>query len=628
MSIHNWLHYLRSALTPGKRLRKTRRRDAQRFMPTCLLIESLEDRRLLTFVPAVNYPVGASPQEVVSADFNNDSILDVAYIDGGVSVLLGNADGTFQAAITSPTGNRPSSMAVGDFNGDGNLDLATADDNYFNFLNSVDVTVLLGNGNGTFGAPTGYEASYGNNDGVLSLTVADFNGDGKLDIAAGSYDHQGSGSDSGYVGVLLGTGAGTFGTPQLGGGIVNWTSDLVAADFNADGKLDLAAPLNGYIEVALGDGNGMFGYSYLYDSSNNGSSIVAADFNADGKVDLAAGGNSSVSVLLGNGNGYFGTAQTYNAGSGFLSDLAVADFNGDGKLDLIASNSSNGTVSVLLGTGAGPFTPPVTVAVGSSPQGVAVGDLNGDGRADAAAANAGSNTVSVLLNDGTWPVTPLLGIGDVTLTEGNTGTASATFTVSLSAASTGPVTVAYATGNGTATAGSDYQAASGTLNFVPGGPLTQTITVLVNGDRLGEPNETFSVNLSQATNAFISDGLGAGTIVDNEPLISISDVTKAEGSVGQKTLFTFTVTLSAAYDQAVTMSFRTVNGAATSGSDYVAKTGTLTFAPGETTKTITIEVKGDSKREANEVFYLDLFDNSSNSQFTKKRGLGTILNDD
>lgn len=77
------------------------------------------------------------------------------------------------------------------------------------------------------------------------------------------------------------------------------------------------------------------------------------------------------------------------------------------------------------------------------------------------------------------------------------------------------------------------------------------------------------------------------------------------------------------------MSYRTVNGTAkTSDSDYVAKSGTLTFAPGETTKTITIEVKGDNKREGNETFYLDLFANSGNSQFTKSRGTGTILNDD
>jgi len=106
-------------------------------------------------------------------------------------------------------------------------------------------------------------------------------------------------------------------------------------------------------------------------------------------------------------------------------------------------------------------------------------------------------------------------------------------------------------------------------------------------------------------------------------------VSRIEGKKGQTTLLTFTVTLSAAYDQPVTLSYRTTDGTATTkDSDYVAKTGTLTFAPGETTKTITIEVKGDNKREGNEAFYLDLYELSSNGVFTKSRGTGTILNDD
>jgi hypothetical protein len=93
--------------------------------------------------------------------------------------------------------------------------------------------------------------------------------------------------------------------------------------------------------------------------------------------------------------------------------------------------------------------------------------------------------------------------------------------------------------------------------------------------------------------------------------------------------FVFTVSLSAAYDQPVTMSFRTVTGTATtSDGDYIAKSGRLTFNPGETTKTITIEVNGDNKKESDETFYLGLFGNSSNSLFTKIRGIGTILNDD
>ena len=215
----------------------------------------------------------------------------------------------------------------------------------------------------------------------------------------------------------------------------------------------------------------------------------------------------------------------------------------------------------------------------------------------------------------------------MTVTEGNTGTVAATFRVTLSAASTKTVTVAYATANGTATAGSDYQSASGTLTFAPG-ETTKTFNVLIKGDRLAEPNETFVVNLGSPTRATIADGQAVGTIIDDEPRISISDVTKSEGKKNQTTQFTFTVTLSAAYDQAVTMSFQTVDGTAKSGEDYVAKTGTLTFAPGETTKTITIVVNGDSKKEADETFYLDLFGNSSNSLFSKSRGIGTILNDD
>jgi hypothetical protein len=161
------------------------------------------------------------------------------------------------------------------------------------------------------------------------------------------------------------------------------------------------------------------------------------------------------------------------------------------------------------------------------------------------------------------------------------------------------------------------------------GETTKTIEIQVIGDHVPESNEVFVVDLSSATNAAILDSQGTVNVVDDEPRISISDVAKYESKKGKTTQFSFTVMLSAPYDQPVTMSFRTVNGTAkTNDGDYVAKIGTLTFRPGETTKTITIEVKGDSKREANETFYLDLFGLSSNALFTKNRGIGTILNDD
>lgn len=224
--------------------------------------------------------------------------------------------------------------------------------------------------------------------------------------------------------------------------------------------------------------------------------------------------------------------------------------------------------------------------------------------------------------------TPFVHVDDVTITEGNSGMRTAEFTVRLSQASSQTVTVTFATANGSAAAGSDYRATSGTVTFAPG-QLFQSISVPVVGDRLGEPNETFVVNLTSASNAVIADGQAVGTIADDEPRISISDVTKQEGKKGQTTLFTFTVSLSVAYDQAVTLSFLTADGTAkTSNSDYVAKSGTITFAPGETTRTITISVKGDSKREGDESFFVDLLGNSTNSLFSKRRGTGWILNDD
>lgn len=584
----------------------TRRQPIRHRRPTERIgVEALEDRSVPAFLAPVDYPVAgfAAVRNIVTADFNGDGRLDLATsaFDQGVpklSVLLGNGDGTFQPARTSSAAASYSwALAVADFNADGKPDLAT------------DGGVHLGSGDGTFG----YALPIPSYFYLLGDAIAagDLNSDGKVDLAGVAAFWDGGEGFSGSVAVCLGNGDGTFADPWHTWADYVEPKSVGLADFNGDGKLDVTSALG----VMLGNGDGTLIGSPLPDAGG----VDAADFNGDGKPDLVAG----TFIQLGNGDGTFRRGGTYTDVPGYI---AIADFNGDGNADLAKTWD---VMEIILGNGDGTMRTPSTPADSHVGNAFVAADFNGDGLADLVT-NPGHSAFSVLINDGNWPPlgAPSMTIGDRTVTEGNTGTRTATLTVTLSAASTQTITVAWTTANGTAAAGSDYQAASGTL-MIPAGQTTGTITILVTGDRLGEPIETFTVNLSSPTNATIADGQGVGTIMDDEPRVSISDVTKAEGRKGQTTLFTFTVTLSDAYDQAVTMSYRTVNGTANaSDNDYAARTGTLTFAPGETTKTITIEVKGDGKREADEYFYLDLFGNGTNSLFTKSRGTGTILNDD
>jgi hypothetical protein len=222
---------------------------------------------------------------------------------------------------------------------------------------------------------------------------------------------------------------------------------------------------------------------------------------------------------------------------------------------------------------------------------------------------------------------PSLVINNVTVTEGNTGSVNASFTVLLSAVSGRAVTVAYATANATATLGVDYTAASGTLTFNPG-TTSQTVVVPVLGDTRDEPTETFNVNLSGATNSTINDPLGVGTITDNDPTptLVINNVSVTEGNSGTTTA-TFTVTLSAASGQTVTVNFATANFTASAPSDYVARSGTLTFAAGTTTQTIAITINGDTSDESNETYRVNL-SGATNATISDSQGTGTIVNND
>ncbi len=228
------------------------------------------------------------------------------------------------------------------------------------------------------------------------------------------------------------------------------------------------------------------------------------------------------------------------------------------------------------------------------------------------------------------PVPPSLSVADASVTEGNSGTSDLAFTVTLSAAATSPVTVAYATANGTATAGSDYAASAGTLTFAAG-ETSKVVHVQVTGDTVVEANESLTLSLSSPNGATIAHGTATGTIVNDDtaplPTLSIGDSSFAEGSAVAPGHGAFTVTLSAAATAPVAVHFATADGTATAGSDYVAQSGTLTFAPGETQKTITVAAIGDATVEPNEGFTVTLA-SPVGATIAHGSGAGTIVNDD
>ncbi|MCX5672131.1 MAG: hypothetical protein NTU94_12505 [Planctomycetota bacterium] len=224
-----------------------------------------------------------------------------------------------------------------------------------------------------------------------------------------------------------------------------------------------------------------------------------------------------------------------------------------------------------------------------------------------------------------------LSISDVALSEGNSGTTPAVFTVSLSAMSASTITVNYATAAGTATSPADFTNVPSTvLTFAPN-ETVKTVTVQVKGDTLFEADEKFYVNLSNAVNATIADNQGTCTIVNDDapPDLSINDVTLSEGNFST-TSFTFRITLSTAIGRNVTVIYVTRNGTAVAPSDYTAvSAGSTVFAPGGLLyKDITIAVAGDTLTEPDEIFYVDINPSPANYNIVKGMGIGTIANDD
>ena len=352
-----------------------------------------------TFLPATNYVAGHpwAPYRIAAAPLEPDSepSLVVSTI-AGTYVLVNSGNGTFKAAL----GYEPVSTGavLTDLNGDGNTDLVVAG----SFLDSggaEGVTILLGKGNGIFVSPTAYVAA----PNLSGITIGDFNGDGIPDLAA-------TGDDGGPLAILLGRGNGVFSPPVFYNNIASELGYVASGDFNRDGKMDLAVVTNytkphPRLQVLLGNGNGSFTLGHTYTIPAGFAWLTVADFNGDGKLDIAVGGATEVEILLGNGDGTFKRKSVY---PGSLQ-VAVGDFNGDGKLDFAVANSSNSGISIYLGRGNGVFTNAANYSVPFFTDAVAVGDFNNDGKLDLVAGESprdgGGNLQMFLGNgDGTFQI--------------------------------------------------------------------------------------------------------------------------------------------------------------------------------------------------------------------------------
>ncbi|MEH1771542.1 beta strand repeat-containing protein [Nostoc sp.] len=642
-----------------------------------------------TFNSATQFDVGTNPHSVTVGDFNKDSKLDLAMANSdsnNVSVLLGNGDGTFKPATNFNVGLNPVSVTVIDFNGDGKSDLAVANAD----SNTVSVllgngTGSFGNATNFDVGTTPYAVTGGDfdKDGKSDLAVANsesknvsvlLNNPAEFNVPVPPqpilineilFDPPSTDSPKEYI-ELRGTPGATLapGTYLVGiegdsgssnPGNVQDIFDLSGKKFGSNGLLVLLQKGNTYavnpqanVLTNTGSGAGWgsgasssighTGQSGATDIENNSVSFfliqsTAAptlsndiDSNDDGIADGTVYSNwtvlDSVSVLDGTST----TDRAYSSivfrkgstGGSVPANATVVDTSFIPGYVGRSSNTTGSTASDWVGSLISGTAPNLTLGTGTntSPGNFAGQPLNHIGDTNFAPPANVNYAIST--------ATP-------TLNEGNTASKTVTFTVTRSGNTAIASTVNYAL-DGTATFGTDYNtikvagatgAVSGALIFAAG-ETTKIITLNVLGDKTTELDETINLTLSHP-NQTVAIAPATVTILDddNAPTISILDKSGNEGSGN----LVFTVKLSNASTNVITVAYNTSNDTAIAGVDYTAVTGSLTFNPGVITQTISAPILNDFIAESSERFFVNLI-NPTNASIADNQAIATITDND
>ncbi|HEX8847310.1 MAG TPA: Calx-beta domain-containing protein [Pyrinomonadaceae bacterium] len=584
------------------------------------------------FTVVSSFYVGGLVESIAVADFNNDGNADLAladqYNDGRVLLRFGDGTGNFTGSDFLPVGARAERIITQDFNGDGKPDLATTKW----FIGPGHISVYLNNGTSGFAPPAVFTVG----DNPSGLVAGDFNSDGKLDLAV-------TNRYSASISLLIGNGSGGFGG-RTDRPVGKELTSIVKGDFNNDGRLDIvaASSVSQDVTVILGDGAGGFGVAASFLVGGAPTSIVIGDFNHDGKTDVVAskdGSPGAVAVLL----------NSCEANTPPLPGISVNDITmpeGSYPNTLTASFSvtlsapSAQSVTVNYATAAGTASPDSDFGMvggtlifepGETSKTILV-PVYGEGvdEYDETFTLNLSNPIGGIIVRGQGTCTilnddppPSVSISDTPpLGEGNIGTTNARLFVNLATNSPKPITVDFSTADGTALAGIDYQATSGTITFSPGETF-KIIDVPMIGDTFDEPNETFFVNLSNPMNVTINDGHAVVTIFnDDTPTLQLSQrsysVSEGDGNVSVTVtrLGDSSIPATVKYatsDAAGLTDCNVINGIASSRCDYTVSVGTLQFAAGESTKSIFIPLIDDGYSEGNESFTITLSNPSAAS---------------